>query len=86
MLRQFYDKEPDYIHFGWDDRDLKNKVARSVYVIFKTFFAVFWFYFVPFSCLYLSFAIPFKFTDSEASQHVIDPITIDTVPDEGSDA
>ena len=29
--------------------------------------------------------IPFKFTDSEASKHLIDPITIDTVPDDTLD-
>jgi len=74
--REYYDREPDYVHFPWAKRDWANGCARGTYVVFKTFFACFWFYFVPFSCLYLSFAIPFKFTDSEAAQHVVDPITI----------
>ena len=83
--KQYYDREPNYIYFAWESRTCVNKCARLTYVISKTFFACFWFYFVPFTCLYLSFAIPFKFTDSEASQHVIDPITIDTVDDDTLD-
>ena len=82
---QYFEREPNYIYFAWDSRTCGNKCARLTYVISKTFFACFWFYFVPFACLYLSFAIPFKFTDSEASQHVVDPITIDTVEDETLD-
>ena len=81
-VRQFFDREPDYIYFDWNMRDRSNKCARLTYKLFKAFFASVWFYFIPFACLYLSFAIPFKFTDSEASKHVIDPITIDTVEDE----
>ena len=81
-VREFFDREPNYIHFGWDNRDNLNKCARLTYLCFKTFFASVWFYFIPFACLYLSFAIPFHFTDSDVSEHAVDPLTVNTVEDD----
>ena len=82
---EFWDRKPNYIHFPWSKRRLGNKVARAVYCILKSLFACIWFYFIPFSCLYLAYAIPFVYTDSEASRNNVDPLsapTIENVVDE----
>ena len=84
-IEEFWDRKPNYIHFPWSKRRCGNKVARGVYSCLKTFFACIWFYFIPFSCLYLSYAIPFVYTDSEASRNNVAPLaapTIETVVDE----
>ena len=76
---EYWERKPNYIHFPWSKRRFVNKVARSVYCILKALFACIWFYFIPFSCLYLSYAIPFLFTDSEASRNNVLPNSAPTV-------
>ena len=50
----------NYINF-WKDRSCGNKMARIVYILMKTFYATVWFYFIPFSVIYLSYFIPDAF-------------------------
>ena len=82
--REYYDREPDHIHFGWRSRDCCNKCARFTYVAFKTLFVCAWYYFVPFVCLYASFAIPFIWVKGPAAEHAVDPLTAATVSDDTS--
>ena len=48
------------------------RIARKVYILFKNLYASFWFYFIPFSSLYLSFAIPYRYADGDKINSVID--------------
>ena len=40
-------------------------MARLFYQLMKAFYTVIWFYFVPFSILFLSFFIPYAFGETE---------------------
>ena len=53
--------EPEYIYVCWEKRKWGNKIARLIYMFVKTMYATFWYYFAPFSCLYLSFFLPYMF-------------------------
>ena len=50
-----------YIHVDFWRRPLINKLARSIYAIFKSIYSVIWFYFIPFSILYYSYMIPYTY-------------------------
>lgn len=52
---EFFDKAPEYIHFKWEQRTCWNKFCRLAYLLIKLIFASVWFYFIPFSSIYLSF-------------------------------
>ena len=48
-------------------------ILRKLYTVVHALFASFWFYFVPFSSIALSYAIPFMFNaDSDVSNPVVD--------------
>ena len=70
--REFYDIPPQYIHNDFSKRGWGVWIARQVYNGFKTLFASVWFYFIPFSSLYLSFAIPYRYADGDKINSVID--------------
>ena len=57
--------EPEHIYIGFWDRTLGNKIARVVYCVIKTFQASVWFYFVPFTVIYLSYYIPYYYATTE---------------------
>ena len=61
---------PDYIYIDWRERACFNKIARLFYLLFKIIYISLWFYFVPFSVIYLSYAIPDYFGNkiSEADE------------------
>lgn len=52
--------EPEYIYIDFWSRSCGNKLARIVYLLCKTLLVTVWFYFIPFSSIYLSYYIPFK--------------------------
>ena len=65
-----YERQPLHFYIDFtDDRTCGGKTARLLYIFLRWFFASIWFYFIPFSCLYLAYAIPFVYTDSEASRN-----------------
>ena len=61
MIIPAYDlsKKPEYIYLPFSKRpDFSNKVVRAMYFVSKIFHAGIWFYFVPFSVLFLSYKVP----------------------------
>jgi len=42
------------------ERTLRNKMARIVYCLFKGLHVSVWYYFLPFSCIFLSYVVPHK--------------------------
>ena len=54
-----YEGEPDYIYIDFDKQTWQNKVLRSIYQILKHIHVSIWFYFIPFSSLFLSYWIPY---------------------------
>lgn len=57
------------MHIAFKDRTCMNKVARVVYVIFRSLFASVWFYFIPFVSILLSYQVPHSLDmrDSDAA-------------------
>ena len=54
-----YEGEPDYIYIDFGKQTWQNKVLRSIYQILKHIHVGIWFYFIPFSSLFLSYWIPY---------------------------
>ena len=65
--------EPDYIYIDWGSRTFRNKCARLLYRALKAIYAAFWFYFLPFASIFLSYRIPYHKNENyyEAPQSVI---------------
>ena len=63
----FYDKPPEYIYVNYQDPRMRwtTRFYRVVYFSLKTFHSSVWFYFIPFTSLYLSYAIPYHFGNGE---------------------
>ena len=62
------DIAPQYIHIEFSKRPgCLNKTARIVYRILYALFCSFWFYFLPFTCIWLSYAVPYKYGPPEES-------------------
>ena len=53
------DGPPEYIYVKFGDRSFGSKCARMNYVFWRIFVASFWYYFIPFISIYLSYVIPF---------------------------
>ena len=64
-MEKFYDREPDYIYVDTWQLEWGTKFARVIYASFKIIYASIWFYFIPFSCLYLSYVIPYAYGPGE---------------------
>ena len=59
---------PEYIFIDFSDRpSFGNKVARVLYLILYSLFAAIWFYFIPFTSIYISYAIPAKYGGASTS-------------------
>ena len=58
-------RAPEFIYIDFKARTCGNKMARLFYQLMKAFYTVIWFYFVPFSILFLSFFIPYAYGDTE---------------------
>ena len=59
---------PEYIFIDFSDRpSFGNKVARVLYLILYSLFAAVWFYFIPFTSIYISYAIPAKYGGASTS-------------------
>ena len=59
---------PEYIHIDFSNRpSFMNKVARVLYLILYSLFASIWFYFIPFTSIYISYAVPAKYGDAATS-------------------
>lgn len=54
-----FEGEPKYLFIYFWDRSFANKLIRIVYNILKMIHVSFWFYFIPFSSLFLSYQIPY---------------------------
>ncbi len=53
---------PEYIHIDFKTRpSFINKVARINYLILYSLFAAVWFYFIPFTSIYISYAVPMHY-------------------------
>lgn len=61
-------KRPEYIYIEFSKRPtFMNKVARVLYLILYSLFAAVWFYFIPFTSIYISYAVPAKYGDAFTS-------------------
>ncbi len=74
--------EPEYIHVKFSDRKCGNKLARLNYCLWRVVFASVWFYFIPFSSIYLSYCIPFRFNE-DVQMHIEDkaPPVVQELPE-----
>ena len=53
---------PEYIHIDFSNRPtFGNKVARMCYLVLYSLFAAVWFYFIPFTSIYISYSVPMKY-------------------------
>ena len=52
-------KIPTYIYLEFHERTCCNKFGRFVYIIFKTFQASVWYYFIPFTSIFFSYQLPY---------------------------
>ena len=50
----------EFIYADFKARTLLNKLCRILYCFLKMIHTSVWFYFLPFSVIYLSYAIPFR--------------------------
>ena len=57
--------EPEYIYVNFWERSWGNKIARIIYSICKIVYVTLWFYFIPFTSIYLSYYIPKRFGEIE---------------------
>ena len=60
--------EPEYIYRDWGSRRLGNKCGRILYRALKAFYAAFWYYFLPFASIFLSYRIPYLKSDNYYEQ------------------
>ena len=51
--------EPEFIHVSLSSRTCNNWVLYVVYRFFRIFYASFWFYFIPFSTIFISYWLPY---------------------------
>ena len=67
----FITKKPEYIYIDRKDRPWGNWLARMLYHFLKTVHTSVWFYFLPFSVIYLSYIVPYTLTKDSA---ILDPV------------
>ena len=66
---------PKTVYISFKDRTCGNKVCRMLYKLFKIFYVCFWFYFSPFTILFLSYYLPFimsEYSEQERVRPIVD--------------
>ena len=53
------DGDQNYIHVGWQERGLVNKVLSCIYRLFRCIYVSIWYYFLPLVALFGSFYVPY---------------------------
>ena len=50
--------DQNYIHCGWQERTMLNKVLSILYRLFRCIYVSLWYYFLPLVALFGSFYVP----------------------------
>lgn len=68
-------KADKYIYLDNSERTWLNWTCRFIYNILKTIHTFVWFYFLPFSIIYLSYSVPYGMIEAAdaADADVVDP-------------
>lgn len=72
------DIAPKYIYIDNSSRTWLNWTCRMVYNLLKTIHTSVWFYFLPFSVIYLSYIVPYRLSGGDQAD-VLDPATYPSV-------
>ena len=65
--------EPEFIHMEWKQRSCGNKFARFLYKCCDVIINSVWYYFVPFTSIFLSYQIPHRYGQNPEDLVIEDP-------------
>ena len=65
LKRQISMSEPKHIYISFKSRTCTEKVLRLTYKVFRILYVSFWYYFVPFMMIVLSYWVPYSLADVE---------------------